>query len=268
MEIKILLKQGFSVRQIAKKLDLSRNTVRRYLRVDEMPHYERKQAIPSKLDPYKSYLLERFKAMAPRRLSASVAHREISEKGYNGGLTILRNFIRSEFEPKQPAVIRFETSAGKQMQVDWTIMQRGNPRLEAFVAVLGYSRRAYVEFVQDEKEETLLACHHNAFEYFGGITQEILYDNMKTVVIERDRYGEGKHGLQKTFYDFAKHYGFIPRLCRPYRAQTKGKVERFNRYLKDNFYYPLASKNEGLHPTLLLKQVNIIYFAYFKNTIQ
>lgn len=70
----------------------------------------------------------------------------------------------------------------------------------------------------------------------------ILYDNMKTVIVERDCYGEGKHRLQSGFWDFSKHYGFIPKVCRPYRAQTKGKVERFIHFLKYSFYYPLIGE--------------------------
>jgi hypothetical protein len=87
---------------------------------------------------------------------------------------------------------------------------------------------------------TLLTCHEHAFEYVGGVTKEVLYD--KTVVLARDAYGPGQHRFQPTFLDFARHYSFVPRLCRPYRAKTKGKVERFNGYLRRSFYNPLASK--------------------------
>ncbi|MCB1084889.1 MAG: transposase, partial [Chlamydiia bacterium] len=87
--------------------------------------------------------------------------------------------------------------------------------LYGFVAILGYSRKAYLEFTSSMNETTLLSCHKNAFEYFGGVPEKSLYDNMKTVVIKRDKYGKGNHGYQKTFLDFAKHYGFNPKLCRP-----------------------------------------------------
>ena len=96
--------------------------------------------------------------------------------------------------------------------------------------------------MSNEELETLLDCHEHAFEYFGGVTREVLYDNMKTVVLARDAYGPGEHRFQPAFLDFARHYGFVPRLCRPYRAKTKGKVERFNGYLRRSFYNPLASK--------------------------
>jgi transposase len=134
------------------------------------------------------------------------------------------------------------------MQVDWAVIRRGAERLSVFVATLGWSRAAYIEFVSDERLETLLSCHEHAFLAFGGVPREVLYDNMRTVVQERDRYGHGQHRFQTGFLDFARHCGFRPRLCRPYRAQSKGKVERFIRYMRGNFWLPLASRMaaEGL----------------------
>ena len=113
---------------------------------------------------------------------------------------------------------------------------------QLFVATLGYSRASYVEFVTNEKLVTLIECHKRAFDYFGGVPEEVLYDNMKTVILDRDTYGPGIHRFNKGMLDFAKHYGFCLKVCRPYRAKTKGKVERFNRYLRESFYNPLATK--------------------------
>ena len=98
------------------------------------------------------------------------------------------------------------------------------------------------------KVATLIACHQHAFETFGGITKRVLYDNMKTVVIERDVAGEGAHRFHAGFLDYARHCGFVIKLCRPYRAKTKGKVERFNGYLRRSFYVPLVAqlKQAGL----------------------
>ena len=114
--------------------------------------------------------------------------------------------------------------------------------------ILGWSRATFVEFGTDERMETLLGCHERAFYFFGGIPREVLYDNMRTVVTARDRYGPGLHRYNRTFLDFAHHHGFVPRLCQPYRPRTKGKVERFIRYLRASFYVPLASQlsPEGL----------------------
>jgi len=146
------------------------------------------------------------------------------------------------------AVVRFETAPGEQMQVDWVEFRKGKNPLYAFCATLGFSRMSFVEFVTDMKVETLIACHQHAFETFGGVPQRVLYDNMKTVVLERDASGGGEHRFHAGFLDYAHHCGFVIKLCRPYRARTKGKVERFNGYLRRSFYVPLvaALKQAGL----------------------
>jgi hypothetical protein len=106
----------------------------------------------------------------------------------------------------------------------------------------GWSRASYVEFVTDERVDTLIEAHENAFFAFGGAPHEVLYDNMRTVVLERHGYGRGRHRFHPGFLDFARHCGFQPRLCAPYRAQTKGKVERFIRYLRESFWVPPSSR--------------------------
>jgi transposase len=243
VEIRVLHKQGKSIRAIARELGVSRKTVRRYLRQEGPPRYGPRAARPSKLDPFKGYLQERVAGAHPDWIPATVLLREIEERGYDGRISILRDFLRS-LRPVVPAepVVRFETEPGQQMQVDWATLRRGRDRLSAFIATLGHSRASYVEFVTDEKVETLMACHEHAFAFFGGVTREVLYDNVKTVVLARDAYGPGRHRFHPTFLDFARHHGFRPRLCRPYRAKTKGKVERFVRYLRRSFYVPLDSR--------------------------
>lgn len=245
MEITILHRQGYGTRRIARELGISRNTVRESLRHDDrLPRsYHRTTVRVAKLAAYQAYLEERVKQAQPHRLPATVLLEEIRQQGYTGGVTMLRAFLQGLYPalPVEP-VVRFETEAGLQMQVDWTVLQSKPVRLSAFVATLGYSRASYVEFVSDERLETLLACHVAAFGWFGGVPKKVLYDNMKTVVLARDAYGEGEHQYQPGFLDFAKHYGFLPKLCRPYRAQTKGKVERFNHYLKHSFYFPLVTR--------------------------
>lgn len=247
MQVKILYKQGKSIREISKLMKMSRNTVRRQLRSEQKPNYKVRAKKVSKLAPFYEYLQERLDAAKPDWLPATVLFREIKELGYQGGLRILNSYL-SSLKPKTKAdpIVRFETAPGQQMQVDWVVFRRGKNSLSAFVATLGYSRASFVEFVTNEKLETLLDCHNKAFDYFGGITAEILYDNMKTVVTQRDAYGPNQHRLQPGFMDYARHYGFIPKLCRPYRAKTKGKVERFNRYLRESFFNPLASRLKPL----------------------
>lgn len=241
MEIQILRRQGRSFREIARETGVSVNTVRKYLSVDTMPGYGPRPPKPGKLDPYKRYLEERISAASPYWIPATVLAREIGEQGYDGCVRAVAKFTRSlKPQPVAQPIVRFETEPGHQMQVDWVEFRR--ERLSAFVATLGYSRATYVEYVTNERIETLVQCHVRAFEFFGGVAREVLYDNMKTVVIERDAFGAGKHRFHGTLWDLAKHYGFQPRLCRPYRAQTKGKVERFNGYLRRSFHVPLLTR--------------------------
>jgi transposase len=248
VEIRVLKRQGKSIREIARSLSVSRNTVRRYLRREGLPRYLR-QARPSKLDHYKQYIAERVKAAAPAWLPATVLLRELRALGYAGGVSILKDHLATLKPVAKPApLMRFETAPGRQMQVDFATIRRGQDRLAVFIATLGWSRASYAEFVTDERLATLLGCHERAFYFFGGVPREVLYDNLRTVVSGRDRYGPGLHRYNRAFLGFAHHYGFLPRLCRPYRAQTKGKVERFIGYLRKSFYIPLASQlsPEGL----------------------
>ncbi|WP_250654786.1 IS21 family transposase [Alkalimarinus coralli] len=249
VEIHVLHRQGMSIRKIAKELNVSRNTVRKYLRdVARTPTYNQREPSPSKLDAFKPYLKERIDAAKPNWIPATVLCREIQAMGYQGKEGILKNYIR-QFKPKvDDPVVRFETASGQQMQVDFTTICRGRTKLKAFVATLGYSRASYVRFSEYERQEDWLAGIEGALHYFGGVPQEMLFDNAKCIMIERDAFGEGQHRWNASLLVMARDYGFRLRACRPYRAKTKGKVERFNGYLKNSFITPLAAslKQAGL----------------------
>lgn len=241
MEMSILRRQGKSLREIAVETGTSVNTVRKYLAAGGPPRYKRRPPKPGKLDPFKEYLFKRVEAARPDWIPATVLAREIREQGFDGCERLVSRFVRPlRPTPKDDPVVRFETAPGQQLQVDWIEFKR--ERLSAFVATLGYSRAAYIEYVVDERIETLVACHVRALDFFGGVPRELLYDNVKTVVLERDGYGPGAHRFHPTLWDVAKHYNFQPRLCRPYRARTKGKVERFNGYLRRSFHVPLVTR--------------------------
>ena len=257
MEISILLKQGFSLREISKKTGYSVNTVRKY-KAGQKPSYKQRHVRkPTKLSHYEVYIQERLEAVSPHWIPATVIFREIEALGYTGKIRQLRYFM-AKLKPNTSVepIIRFETPAGNQLQVDWAHFSYMGEKIYAFIAVLGYSRMAFVRFTKDMKIETLLECHQQAFEYFGGVPKYCLYDNMKTVVIKRNAYGSGQHRLHAKLYDFAKHYGFMPKLCLPYRAKTKGKVERFVSYLRYSFFTPLIGRLKMAKLCLDLDTVN------------
>lgn len=258
MEIKILHKQGMSSRAIARELGISRNTVKRYLRAQsEPPKYTPRPATASLLDEYRDYIRQRIADAHPYKIPATVIAREITEQGYRGGMTILREFIRSLAIPQeQEPVVRFETEPGRQMQVDWGTMRNGKSPLHVFVAVLGFSRMLYIEFTDNMRYDTLEECHRNAFSFFGGVPREVLYDNMKTVVLQRDAYRAGQHRFNPSLWQFGKEMGFSPRLCRPFRAQTKGKVERMVQYTRNSFYIPLMTRLRPLGITVDVETAN------------
>lgn len=243
VDIQVLRKHGYSLRKIAEEVGCAVNTVRAHLAREEAPKYQRKIKRKTKLAAFEAYLRERQAAAKPAWIPATVLYREIAEQGYRGGMSQLRAYLRQikPSIPEEPRV-RFETAPGEQLQVDWVEFRKGRDPLYAFCATLGFSRLSFVEFVSDMKVETLIGCHQRAFERLGGVSRRILYDNMKTIVLERDAHGPGEHRYHAGFLDYARHCGFSIRLCRPYRAKTKGKVERFNGYLRGSFYVPLAAK--------------------------
>ena len=233
MDIKAMKRDGHSIREIVRRTGRARNTVRKVLREKAPKHKQRKRKA-SVLDEYKGYLKKRY---FDTGLSAVRLLEEIKSMGYGGNIDTVRRYLRKLDEEERisaKATVRFETPPGKQAQVDWAEIGKfpdsGNilRKVYAFVMVLGYSRMMYIDFTWSMKLEELLRCHLRAFEYFGGYTREILYDNMAQVRLPNGR-------LNAKMLDFLSFYGISPRTHRPYRPRTKGKVERSIRYLKDNF---------------------------------
>ena len=160
---------------------------------------------------------------------------EIQKRGYSGGLTQVKKVVRPwRSEGQERAFVRFETAPGEQAQMDWGHFGNwGGRRLYGFALTLCWSRMQYVEFTQRQDMETLLNAMVHAFHYFGGVTATLLTDNMKTVVVERI---DGVPRFHPKLLDFASYYGFVPRVCHPYRPQTKGKIESTIRYIKSSFW--------------------------------
>ena len=243
-ELEELKRQGLSIRAISKLTGYDRKTVRKYLLQPEArPVYGPRLAPPSKLDSFKEYLGERLKAGV---WNAQVLLRELRARGYPGGYTILKDWLLPQRQAATTvAVRRFETPPGKQAQVDWghlgSLEMNGREwKLNAFTFTLGYSRTMMAEAALDQKLGTLLKMHEEAFRQLGGVPEEILYDRMKTVWLETDERGEVV--WHPVFLDFARYWGFRPRLCRPYRAQTKGKVESGVKYVRRNFLCGLQGR--------------------------
>lgn len=231
MDIALLYKEGRSLREIAKLTGHSRNTIRRVIR-EKVPRGFCTPSRPSKLDPFKDYLRERF---LDHGLSAVRLFAEVRAMGFTGSEIIVRRFVHTLRESWcKKLTVRFETPPGEQAQADWAEVGRfplpGGEviRLYGFVMVLSFSRALYIEFTRSMRVEALIRCHQNAFAYFGGWPRQILYDNMRQVVVGPDR-------INPRFGDFADHHGFAVRRHRPYRPRTKGKVERMVHYVKDNF---------------------------------
>jgi transposase len=243
-EVAEMKRQGMSIQAISKLLGFDRKTSRKYL-IEPVarPEYGSRPKPPGKLDRYEPYLEERLQAGV---WNARVLLRELRGRGYSGGYTILTDWLRPKRQMGQAvAVRRFETPPGQQAQVDWghmgTLEVDGRQvKLWGFVFTLGYSRMMYAMAALNQKLGTLLRMHERAFEELGGVPEEILYDRMKTVWQETDERGEIV--WNPVFLDFARYWGFRPRLCRPYRAQTKGKVESGVKYVRRNFLCGLQGR--------------------------
>jgi transposase len=236
-----LHREGLSVSAIAQRLGLDRKTVRKYIaRGLEPPVYGPRQPAPSLLTSFETYLRERVNAYP--ELTAVRLLREIRELGYAGGYTTLKRFLRM-VRPSAPLEFerRFETPPGRQAQVDFAqfrVTFADQPEVTRivwlFALVLGHSRFLWARFVLHQDRQTLLRCHIAAFTALGGVPGQILYDRMKTAVIGEEP--DGNIIYNRALLELAQHYGFQPKACRPYRAKTKGKVERPFRYIRADFF--------------------------------
>jgi len=238
MELRADYQKGLSYSELGRKYNIDRRTAKKYAESESRPEYSLTDSKPSKLDPYKEQIVFWLEE-AP--YSALRIWEKVKEQGFEGSYSVVKHFVRGKKEQlNEQATVRFETIPGQQGQVDWAFFEDFHVRengeekkLYCFLMILGYSRMRYIEFVTDMSTDTLIRCHVNAFRYFGGYPEEILYDNMKQVVIKRLMKQE-ESPLNRQFEDFAGFYGFKPILCRPYRGQTKGKIERTVRYVREN----------------------------------
>ena len=233
-QIRLLSRQGLSARQIARQLKIGRRTARRWIKKD---NYEAR-AVPkraSKLDPWRGEIV-RLLSLHP--YSARQLFQQLRVKGYEGSYSILKRFVREVRPKSQPAFLTLRFAPGECAQVDWGFAGLADVgstrrRVSFFVMVLCYSRRMYIEFTFGEKLEHWLACHQNAFTYFGGAPREIMVDNCKVAVLDHPL------GAPPTFnphyLDFARHHGFQIKACGARQPNQKGRVENGVGYVKKNF---------------------------------
>jgi transposase len=233
--IKSLSQRGVFQKDIAAELGVHPRTVSRALKRNGPAKRERKRS-GSKLDRHKPTI---DRLLSEGIWNARVIWREIQAEGYTGRYTILRDYI----QPKRAlragrATVRFETAPGQQLQSDWGEIEvevAGQPtRVFLMVNTLGYSRRFHFWCSDSQDAEHTYEGLVRSFEYFGGVTREVLVDNQKSTVRVPSHHGPPR--FNERFLDLAAYYGFSPRACRPYRAQTKGKDERMVGYIKGNFF--------------------------------
>jgi transposase len=192
---------------------------------------------PSMLDPYKAFLAETLEQHP--RLRATRLFEMARDRGYHGSVVQLRRHVaRIRPAPRTEAYLRLHTLPGEQAQVDWghfgTIrVGHAKRALSCFVMVLSWSRAMFARFALDQTLESFMRGHVEAFSALGGVPRSILYDNLKSVVLER----AGDHiRFNEAMLFFAGHYHFAPKPCAPYRGNEKGKVERTIQYLRDGFF--------------------------------
>ena len=235
-EIHRLKRMGFSIRQIAATLNLDRGTVSKYWKSPDITS-KSKPVRSSKLDPFR----EMIKSMVDQypKVKAPVVLNMIRDKGFDGEITIVRDYLRYLRGQREKQVfIRFESLPGRQMQIDWGhfgSLSYGESarRLYALAVIESHSRMLYVCFTHSQNQATLHQCLADAFQFFGGTPKEIIVDNMLTAVTERTgsiiRFNE-------SFLDFLRPFGITPVACNVRAPYEKGKVESSIKYLRYNFW--------------------------------
>jgi transposase len=231
---------GWSIHELTRQFHVGRNTVRRILRGHESRRDNGHDLLikqvkrTSKLDdfgPEIKKLLEKYPDITGLRI-----YEELKDAGYSGGISILRERLKTLRVTQREPVIRFETEPGRQSQMDWSpytikFTRTGKPQVQCFSYILGFSRRQYLDFTVRHDFYSLIRRHQNAFEYYGGIPRECLYDNEKTVVL---RWECGRPVFNPAFTAFITHYNCKPIACRPRSPQTKGKIEAPFNYVERN----------------------------------
>ena len=236
-DIHHLKNAGYSTRKIAEEMRLGRDTVKKYLETPEIAVNQKNRRV-SKLDDYRD-LIDSLLQENPN-INAPVALQRLQEKGFDGRITILRDYIRKQRgnSRNRKAFIRFESAPGLQMQIDWGHFDtlsygKTKRKLYALAVVESYSRMLYVQFTHSQRQEVLHQGLLNAFRFFGTFPEEIVVDNMLTAVTER--WGRVIR-FNDAFLDFLRPFRISPVACHIRSPQEKGKIERSIQYIRQNFW--------------------------------
>ena len=232
--------EGRSIRELSRQFQIGRNTVRRILRAHVQRRDSGHEVLTRRLtrasklngfDPEIKKLLDKYPKITGLRI-----YEELKEMGYPGGISILRERLKQLRAPDREPVIRFETDPGQQGQMDWSpytipFTRSGKSQVQCFSYILGFSRRQYIDFTIRHDFYSLIRRHQDAFEYYGGVPKECLYDSEKTVVL---RWECGRPVFNPAFTAFITHYQCKPIACRQGRPETKGKIEAPFQYVEGN----------------------------------
>jgi len=238
LDILLMDRRGLTQRQIARKLGISRNTVKKYIergRCSEPNGSKIKRK--SLLDPFEGNVAAWLDE--DLEYKATWIYDRLGAIGFSGSYEIVKRAVRTIKEERQRiAYMRFETEPGFQSQVDFGEFQVENAdgtirKLYLFSMILGYCRKIYAEFIERCDLVSFLDCHIHAFDYFGGVTEEIVYDRMKNVFIGKLA---GKNKFNDTLMGFALHYGFKPQVAPAFAAWVKGKIERPYHFIREGFW--------------------------------
>jgi transposase len=253
MELKVLHAHGWSVSRLAREFGLSRTTIRRELASEEPRHYSLRRK-PTALSDAQCAHAERRLAMCPTLRGSVLYHELCRDYAYSGSYPAFIRHLRA-LRPvalSEPAV-RFETAPGVQVQADWGHLgvwplEEGVTELFGLVAILGYSRAPAVRLATDHTRPTTLARLVRCLDDLGGAPKEILTDRDAVFCIGQT--SDGKAILAPEWVDLCQVLDVVPRACRPYRAKTKGKVERLVREVKESFLAWLGGQILPTAPTL------------------
>jgi len=264
LDILDLHRSGLSQRAIARKLGISRNTVKKFINRPESGFTGTKNhSRKSVLDPYHNTIEAWLEE--DEHYTGTWIYDRLVNQGYAGSYeTVKRKVSKLKKHQQKIAYMRFETDPGHQSQVDFGEFQVQLPdgsiqKLYLFSMILGYSRKIYTELIERCDMPNFLDCHIHAFEYFAGIPDQILYDRMKNVYIAKLA---GKDKFNSTLVGFSLHYGFTPKVAPAYAAWVKGKVERPYTFIREGFwrgygYVDSVSANRDLTAWIIKKDERI-----------